>query len=378
MLSTKMLSSAFFTQDMAMDQSLLQGGADLMQIFIFCICVYGALGLAWVAFKRIPETHEQHASFELALLCVTFMCMSAGMHVLNKSLVTSVESPSLVTAAQMVMAAGALAFTSLKQLMEADRKMMVTWLLIPGLFSAMLISSFYTYEFISLSLLTVVRNLAPLVSITVETIVMPPEKRPVLSMMVVVSILVMLSGAVIYAGGLKEFSMVGVMFAVVNLFLAVTERMTSRRLLVEECNGLPLEVCTLVNNFLGLVPTLALAFITQETAKVTEHAAAWTDPKVLVLMALSGAIGLGIGYFGFAVQKLISATSFLVLQNVSKVAVVGMGIVFFQDPIKSPYAMAGLLLSLGGSYLYGKSQMDLSAEAAERKTLMEEAEKSKA
>jgi len=369
MLSTKMLSSAFFTQDMAMDQSLLQGGADLMQIFIFCICVYGALGLAWVAFKRIPETHEQHASAELALLCVTFMCMSAGMHVLNKSLVTSVESPSLVTAAQMVMAAGALAFTSLKQLMEADRKMLFTWLLIPGLFSAMLISSFYTYEFISLSLLTVVRNLAPLVSITVETIVMPPEKRPVLSMMVVVSILLMLSGAVIYAGGLKEFSVVGVMFAVVNLFLAVTERMTSRRLLVEECNGLPLEISTLLNNFLGLIPTLALAFITQETAKVTDHADAWTDPKVLVLMALSGAIGLGIGYFGFAVQKLISATSFLVLQNVSKVAVVGMGIVFFQDPIKSPYAMAGLLLSLGGSYLYGKSQMDLSAEAAEKKKL---------
>jgi drug/metabolite transporter (DMT)-like permease len=269
----------------------------------------------------------------------------------------------------MMIAVGALACTSLKQLMNSDRKMMTMWLLIPGLFAAMLISSFYTYQFISLSLLTVVRNLAPLVSITVESIVMPVEKRPVLSPLVVASILVMLVGAVMYAGGLKEFSMIGVMFAVANLFLAVTERMTSRRLLVEECNGLPLEVCTLVNNFVGLMPTLALAFITQETTKITDHAAAWTDPKVLVLMALSGGIGLGIGYFGFAVQRLISATSFLVLQNVSKVAVVGMGIVFFQDPIKSVPAAAGLLLSLGGSYLYGKSQMDLTAEAAERQKL---------
>jgi len=378
MLQPNLVSQAFHTQDIAMDHAILLGGANLMQIFVFCICVYGALGVLWLAFRQIPKDHPQHTSFELGLLCITFMCMSAGMHVLNKSLVTSVESPALVTAAQMVMASGALVCVSFKQLMNSNHKMLITWLLIPGLFSAMLISSFYTYEFISLSLLTVVRNLAPLVSITVESVVMPPEKRPVLSMMVVASILVMLSGAIIYAGGLKEFSVIGVMFAVLNLFLAVTERMTSRRLLVEECNGLPLEVCTLVNNFLGLLPTLALAFITQETAEVTQHAAAWTDPKVIVLMVLSGAIGLGIGYFGFAVQRLISATSFLVLQNVSKVAVVGMGIVFFQDPIKSPYAMAGLLLSLGGSYLYGKSQMDLSAEAAEKKKLMEEAEQSKA
>merc|ERR1719378_1110208 len=97
------------------------------------------------------------------------------------------------------------------------------------------------------------------------------------------------------------------------------------------------------------------------------------DPKILVLLGLSGAIGLGIGYYGFACQKAISATSFLVLQNISKVAVVGMGIVFFHDPIKSPSAMAGLLLSLGGSYLYGKSQMDLAEElAAEKKRLAAE------
>merc|ERR1719387_717271 len=139
------------------------------------------------------------------------------------------------------------------------------------MFAAMLISSFYTYQFISLSLLTVVRNLAPLVSLTAESIIMPPEKRPVLDKMVVISILVMLAGAVTYAGGLKDFSVVGVLFAVLNLCLAVVERTTSRRLLVEECQGLPLEVCTMVNNAVGLLPTLALAFITSETAKVPAH-----------------------------------------------------------------------------------------------------------
>jgi len=378
MLSTEMVSSAFFTQDMAADKFLLQGGVDMMQLGIFCMVVYGALGLAWMLFLQIPKTHEQHGYFELVLLCATYMAMSAGMVVVNKSLAVSLESPSLITCAQMAMAAGVLACTSFKTLMNCDRKMLFTWLLIPGLFSAMLISSFYTYVYISLSLLTVVRNMSPLVSLTVESVVMPPEKRPQVSVMVVVSILVMAVGAVIYAGGLKEFSVIGILFGVANMVLAVTERMTSRRLLVEECNGLPLEICTLLNNFLGLIPTLALAFITQETAKVSQHAAAWTDPKVLMLMVLSGAIGVGIGYFGFAVQKIVSATSFLVLQNVSKVAVIGMGITFFHDPIKSPAAMAGLALSIGGSYLYGKCQMDMNAAAAEKKKLIEENESSKA
>merc|ERR1719163_704176 len=94
------------------------GNATLAQISVFCVCVYGALGLAWVMFKRIPTTHESFASIELALLCCTFMCMSAGMHVLNKSLVTALKSPSLVTVAQMAIAVVALAFTSMKTLMD--------------------------------------------------------------------------------------------------------------------------------------------------------------------------------------------------------------------------------------------------------------------
>merc|ERR1719262_1009143 len=102
----------------------------MTQISVFCACLYGALGMAWIMFKRIPTSHSNFASMELTLLCITFMCMSAGMHVLNKSLVTALKAPSLVTVAQMLMAVVALSFTSLKTLMETDRKMLCTWLLI--------------------------------------------------------------------------------------------------------------------------------------------------------------------------------------------------------------------------------------------------------
>jgi solute carrier family 35 protein len=349
-------------------------GASLMQIVVFCVSVYGALAIAWVIYKRVPEK-SRPPSLELALLCATFLCMSVGMNVLNKSLVTALQAPALVTSAQMAMAVLALSVTSMNTLLQTDPKMLLTWLLVPGLFAAMLISSFYTYTFISLSLLTVVRNLGPLVSIIVETAVMPPEKRPVINVYVVSSILLMLIGAVIYAGGLTDVSKYGIMFGVLNLCLAVTERMTSRRLLVEECRGMKLEICTLVNNFFGLIPALAVAYAVGGTSvNGNEPTNKWTDPGVVVMLVLSGAIGLGINYFGNAVQRIISATSFLVLQNLSKIAVVCMGVVFFQDPIKSVSAVSGLALSVGGSYLYGKAQMQIAADV-EQKKLLEQSEK---
>lgn len=370
MVHPSTMGSLIETAPMYTAYESMHGSVSLAQIIIFSVSVYGGLGVAWVIFKRLPAA-SRPASVELMLLCVTFLSMSVGMNVLNKSLVTALKAPALVTVAQMAMAVIALSATSLQTLFETDRKMLLTWLLVPGLFSAMLISSFYTYSFISLSLLTVVRNLGPLVSLSVESVVMPADKRPVLNFHVVSAIMIMLVGAVIYAGGLVDVSVYGIMFAVLNLCLAVTERMTSRRLLVEECRGMKLEICTLMNNFFGMIPTITLAYAVNEVH--TTKVANWTDPYVLVLLGLSGAIGLGINYFGNAVQRLISATSFLVLQNVSKIAVVCMGVAFFQDPIKSMSAVSGLALSLGGSYLYGKAQMNITADA-EKKRLLAEAE----
>merc|ERR1719191_798166 len=115
---------------------------------------------------------------------------------------------------------------------------------------------------------------------------MPKDKRPVLNATVISSIFVMLVGAMVYAGGLTSFSIVGVLLAVLNLFLAVTENMTSRRLLTEECNGLPLQICTLVNNFFGLIPTLVMAFLMGEATKAKEMGtyASWADPKVFIIL----------------------------------------------------------------------------------------------
>merc|ERR1719440_1438191 len=109
--------------------------------------------------------------------------------------------------------------------------------------------------------------------------------------------------------------------------------------------------------------------MTGEVAKIPANApvlASWKDPKIVALMALSCAIGLGLSYFGLAVQKAVSATSVMVIQNIVKVGVVMVGVTFFGDSLKSPMACAGIALSLGGSLYYSKIQIDMKNAAAKK------------
>merc|ERR1719198_1543776 len=100
--------------------------------------------------------------------------------------------------------------------------------------------------------------------------------------------------------------------------------------------------------------------MTGEVTKVQSPtgAASWTDPQIMLLLGMSGLVGMGICYFGFECQRVLSATSFFVMQNLSKVAVVSVGVCVFGDPLTSPLAALGLVLSLGGSGLYGHAQME--------------------
>merc|ERR1719206_799167 len=124
-----------------------------------------------------------------------------------------------------------------------------------------------------------------------------------------------------------------------------------------------------MSNSLGMIPTAALAFGTSELAKARSGDEAWSNPQVLVLLMLSGLVGLGINYLGFETQRAISATSFFVLQNVTKLAVVGMGVLMFGDPLTRLTAM-GIMLSVSGSAMYGFAQMRLNDEARERVALL--------
>lgn len=326
-------------------------------VFMISAIVYSTMGILWLVWYYQSESNRNPYLYT-TLMASTWVTISVGMNVLNKSLSTQLKSPCLITAVQMFIAVVVMLCTTLPQQLKAFEEypdQLKKWLVVPILFSAMLISSFYTFEYISLSLLTVVRNLAPLVSLPIESILVPSESKPTWS--VLVAVLMMLIGAVVYCGGIQDVSTLGLLFAALNCVMCISDRLLQRRLLTTECKGLSLAVCTLVNNFCGLIITLIVAAATGEIQHAGANLDAWQNPRTYALLMLSGLLGIGICYCGLACQREISATSFLVLQSTAKFGVVAMGIVLFADPIESPLVAIGLALSLGGSVLYGKSKL---------------------
>lgn len=332
----------------------------LSTIFPLCALMYGSIGMMWALHalqnKGLPAKTEVTKAY-IGLLIATWGACSVGMHVLNKSLADSLQAPSIISSIQMFIALIVFGFLNFREFLEADRREMMVWLVVPFFFAAMLCSSFYTYQYISLSLLTVVRNLTPLMVMPMESLVMPKDKQPYISSAKVVALLLMLSGAAVYSGGLSDISIIGICFAVGNMFFAGSDRLIQRRLLTEECKSLTSSVCAIINNGVAILPAMLLAFATSEVQGMSkpENAVNWQDPRVMILLFLSGFVGIGICYIGFELQRAISATSFAVMQNVSKVAVVTCGIVVFGDPIKSPMCVAGLVLSLSGSFIYSQA-----------------------
>jgi len=296
--------------------------------------------------------------FEVLLLCWSWMACSIGMHTLNKELVTLLKAPSTITIIQMGMAAFAMFALNRQVVVEAftqHPQQFKKWLIVPVIFSGILLSSFFTYTHVTLCVMTVVRNLGPLIALPIEMVVMPGGKKPFVSMEGLAAMLMMLLGAIVYAAVVPSISMIGIAFAVLNLVIAVIDRTVHRRLLAHDCKDLKLEFCTFINNFVGMLPAVGVALFTRELQHLDSRQ--WIRTDVLVLLVLSGFVGLGISYLGLAVQKKISATSFLVMQNVSKVFVVAIGIGLFGDPIKSYFIVLGLFLSLAGSFWYGKAQL---------------------
>lgn len=376
------LSSALWMYENGSVAWALEGpsqGADIHLVFIVLAITFGVLGTLWFLKSRLSTETPNYEYFRVGLNCCTYAACAITMHMLNKSLAVTLKEPSLISISQMVVAVAFFATIQGKDLLAADKWVVLTWCIVPCFFAGMLISSFYSYEYISLSMLTITRNLMPLIVLPTEMVCMPPENKPKTNMMIWLGLATMLAGAILYGGNL-DISMLGVIFSVANMAIAVCDRLLQRYLLTNNCKSLPSGVCSILNNGVAIIPSFIMASLAQEFAHAAkEGAESWLNPEVLFILLVSGFVGMGVGYYGMEAQRDISATSLFVLQNVSKVGVVLLGIFVFGDSLKSGLANLGLLMSLGGSALYGHSQMKIQEEQKNEKAkLLKEGEKATA
>jgi len=299
----------------------------------------------------------------LLLVGTSYCATSISVSILNKACVSLTGAPSVLTAIQMAFAVAATLASKWKEVFGADRNQMLCWCIVPVFYAGMLNSSLFAYKYISLSLMIVFRNLAPLVTMLVESFVMDAQHAPKVTLPAVLAIMMMVMGALLSTIGQSDASWIGLAVVLLNTLLAITDRLIQRRLLVSECTDLPLSTCMVLNNSLGMIPTLAIAMATNEVQTIPAHHTAWTDPATLSLISLSGLMGLGIGFYGLMCQKAMTATSFQVLQNLAKVVLVFAGVFVFGDDMSTHTLQGGMVLSIIGSAAYGLAR---ASEAADK------------
>jgi len=331
-------------------------------IFVFCCTMYGSLIAAWLLYLKLVPVRKDSCPLRIGMVCASWASCSVGMVVLNVELSRTLEAPALIAMAQMVLGFGAMAAIWGRELLAASRRQLAYWTVVSLFFAGMLCSSMYTMQHISMSLFTVIRNLMPLVALPLEAAVMPVKKRPRIDEWIVISLLVTLAGAVLYAQGVRDVSILGISCACLNMFITVGDKVLQRRLLTQECKDLRAVVCTMVVNLLGMLPCCALALATGQVRELPKHKSDWTDPRVVTLLCFSGVIGIGIGALSFEVQRHLSVTSFMILHNFPEIAVIFISVVIFGDTMGSWVSCSGLLVSLLGGFMYSRLQMRPDAE----------------
>jgi len=315
--------------------------------------MFSMIGAAWAFYYSRRHAFPTDGVAYISLLALSFSATSISMNMLNKVCVTLTGAPSTLTTIQMLFTVIATVAMSWREVYGADRIKVLKWMIVPVMYAGMLNSSLLGFSYLSLSLVVVFRNLAPLLTMSVEGLVMDSANKPTVTAPVVGALLMMVAGALVFSRGESGFSWIGLGVIIMNTILAMADRLLQRRLLVSECKDLPLSACMTINNTFGMIPTFAMAYGMHEIQGYHSHAGSWTDPITLVLIALSCCMGMGIGYFGLMVQKVMTATSMHVLQNASKVGVVAAGVVVFGERLDSPARICGMALSIMGSAAYG-------------------------
>ncbi len=194
---------------------------------------------------------------ETAAATVAWGTCSVGMTLLNKIVVIKSHAPLAVVIVQMVATVG-MAFASRNvHFGEGTR----TWaLVVPPLFALMMLSSMLALKYVTVGTFVVVRNLAPVVTLVIETAVHKPDGLQ-LNLKTGGACAAIALGVLIYEIREISFSWIGFLFLLANLALGVTERMAQRHLLAVNTVDVSKPGLMVLNNGLGaLFSMLLLAF----------------------------------------------------------------------------------------------------------------------
>jgi len=289
-------------------------------------------------------------------IIVCWTAASVSMNLVNKQASNAFPATCLLVIFQMIIAdavlCSSLDYTSLR-LAAVRRKDLAKWMVVPLLFAGMLCTSLMALKCTTLSTFLIFRNTLPIITFVAEKALYGVPKEA--STPLLLSLALTLGGIVLYGWKNASLSHCGAALTVLNCALTCVDKLVQRTLLTDPDFTVSVPLCMLINNTAGILPMLFMAICTGEVWRWQPVVAAVT-PSSCMLLAVSGLLGCCLGITGLWMQQAVTATMALVLQNVSKIIVISIGIFVFKDAVVG-LGLAGCVLALAGSAWYSYLQL---------------------
>lgn len=297
------------------------------------------------------------------IACSMFMACSASMMLVNKQVVKVYQSPVTILDLQLIFTVAVLGTVFWWTLHFGSKRDVWRWIsVVPLLYAGMLTTSMVAQLYASVGLQVVIRNLGPLVTLPIERVFNEPI---VADQWTWASLIMILFGIVLYMwqslSTQKPHDLVaGVTLMLLNLVVAMFERLYQRKLIAVEPVDVSKTGMLLLNNLGAIVPVTLLLLVPglNETHAWKND---WPKAKFIdwTLLMVSGVCGIAIGWTAINAQQYVTATTMLVITNLNKIVVVAVGILFMGDP-HSPIALLGISMALGGGVCYALARQNVA------------------
>mmetsp|Transcript_65630 Transcript_65630/g.203181 ORF Transcript_65630/g.203181 Transcript_65630/m.203181 type:complete len:335 (+) Transcript_65630:84-1088(+) len=291
----------------------------------------------------------------------SWMICSVGMMVFNKLAVQAFPMECTLVALQMAFSVLVMLIFCWHSLHVGSFRDVLRWSMVVPFYTGMLLTSILALKNAPMTLVVTFRVLSPLLSLGVERFYPNPIRVNSNAMAAIVA---MVMGTVLYASKMPSENWAGVEWVLLNMVFAVGDRLLQRLMLAQDQQPVDISKTgvTLLNNLEGMVPILFVAWFKGEIYEV---------PQVLAHLGTAGwvwifascVVGAGISYCGIWAQSMISATSFLVLVNANKFAIIFLEVTVLHVKSLHPVQVIGALVSVLAGVWYGAARSTLEASA---------------
>jgi len=227
---------------------------------------------------------------------------------------------------------------------EWDNQAATRWLPAVAAFTTMLVSSLQGMKYISIPTFVVFRNLNSLSVALGDRFILQRKITP----LVFVSLVIIPIGSFVYGYYDLQFHPSGYVWIMINLLSMAVYTIYVKWITIR--HKYTSFTMSFYNNILSIPPLLVLMMHHNEVHPAIEKITSMSMGQLL-LLTLSCVLGFCISYFGFAAQRVFSATAWITINNLNKIPAIYLGILVFGDKI-SWMSFFGLCISMGGGFLF--------------------------